>query len=47
MALVRAMDGSRSSGDLRKAFGEELVDETLPILGRWGLLEQPEGFRWR
>jgi SAM-dependent methyltransferase len=40
MALVRGADGSRSLDALRREFGRELVDETVPILARWGLLER-------
>ena len=39
LALVRALDGSRSRAELGQTFGEELVGETLGVLGRWGLLE--------
>jgi hypothetical protein len=39
LALVRALNGSRSRADLGQTFGEEFVGETLGILGRWGLLE--------
>ena len=38
LALVRTLDGSQSRVELRQAFGKELVDQTLEILGRWGLL---------
>jgi methyltransferase-like protein/ubiquinone/menaquinone biosynthesis C-methylase UbiE len=38
LALVRTLDGSRSRVELQRAFGKELVDQTLEILGRWGLL---------
>jgi SAM-dependent methyltransferase len=38
LALVRALDGSRSQSELRQTFGKELLDQTLEILGRWGLL---------
>lgn len=37
-ALVSQMDGSRSRAALRQAFGEELVDQTLSVMERWGLL---------
>jgi SAM-dependent methyltransferase len=40
MALVRALDGSRSSAELRWEFGDELMEGTLAILARWGLLER-------
>ena len=39
MGLVRALDGSLSQVELGRMFGKELADETLEILGRWGLLE--------
>jgi methyltransferase-like protein len=39
LAMVRELDGSRSRAELSRIFGEELVSETLWILGRWGLLE--------
>ena len=42
LALVQAMDGSRSRAALRQAFSEELVDQTLTVLGRWGLLANGE-----
>jgi len=41
MSLVRSMDGSRSRAELREMFGAEFVEETLPILGRFGLLTHP------
>lgn len=40
MGLVRGADGSRSLDGLRREFGRELVDETMPILARWGLLDR-------
>jgi hypothetical protein len=40
LALVRALDGSRSQTELGPMFGEEFLNETLGILGRWGLLER-------
>jgi hypothetical protein len=40
--LVRAMDGSRSRAELQDMFGSDLVNQTLPILARCGLLAQPE-----
>jgi hypothetical protein len=40
LALVRDMDGSRSRLELQRAYGEELVDRTLEILARWGLLQR-------
>ncbi|HEX6750879.1 MAG TPA: class I SAM-dependent methyltransferase [Longimicrobium sp.] len=43
MEMVRALDGTRSQRHLWRAFGDELVDGTLPVLARWGLLEQPLG----
>lgn len=39
LALVRALDGFQSRAELGRAFGEELVGQTLGVLGRWGLLE--------
>lgn len=39
MALVRAMDGSRSMKELCQISGEMLMDEMLRVLSRWGLLE--------
>ena len=36
--LVRGMDGSRSRSELDDMFGSEFVEQTLPILGRCGLL---------
>jgi len=51
MAFVRDLDGSRSREELRQAFGAELVDQTLPILSRWGLLENAtpgiKGSAWK
>lgn len=38
MALVREMDGSRSHNELERAFGQHLVEQTLSVLERWGLL---------
>jgi hypothetical protein len=38
LALVRALDGSRSQSEFRQTFGKKLVDQTLEILGRWGFL---------
>jgi len=43
--LVRAMDGSRSKSELERIFGSEIVDQTLPVLGRCGLLDRP--IEWR
>jgi hypothetical protein len=40
--LVRAMDGSRSRSDLERMFGPELIEQTLPVLGRCGLLDGRE-----
>lgn len=40
LAFVHALDGSRSRAELRRAFGKELVEQTLPVLARWGLLEE-------
>jgi len=40
LALLRAMNGDRSRTKLRREFGEELVEQTLEVVGRWGLLEQ-------
>jgi hypothetical protein len=39
LSLVRVMDGSRSRSELQQMFGAEFVEQTLPILGRCGLLE--------
>lgn len=41
LTLVRALDGSQSQAALQHAFGADIVDQTLPILSRWGLLEPP------
>lgn len=38
MAVVRAMDGSRSRTELRGEFGDDLVEQTLNTVARWGLL---------
>ena len=40
LKLVRELDGSRSHAQLQLEFGEDLVDQTLPVLGRWGLLSE-------
>ena len=37
LAIVGSLDGSRSSSALARAFGNQVVDETLPLLARWGL----------
>jgi hypothetical protein len=42
LELVRAMDGSRSRADLARIFGSDLVERTIPVLGRWGLLDARE-----
>ena len=42
LELVRAMDGSRSRADLARIFGSDVVDQTTPVLGRWGLLDARE-----
>lgn len=39
LALVSALDGFQSRAELGRAFGEELVGQTLNVLVRWGLLE--------
>jgi SAM-dependent methyltransferase len=41
LELVRTMDGSRSRSELQDMFGSEFVEQTLPILGRCGLLACP------
>ena len=38
LQFVLGLDGSRSHKELQKEFGSEIVDQTLPILARWGLL---------
>jgi hypothetical protein len=38
LALVRTLDGSQARAELRRAFGKELVEQTLELLGWWGLL---------
>jgi ubiquinone/menaquinone biosynthesis C-methylase UbiE/methyltransferase-like protein len=38
LALVPAMDGSRPRAELQQAFGQELVDQTVSVMARWGLL---------
>jgi len=40
LAVLRAMDGRRTRGELQREFGEELVEQTLEVAARWGLLEQ-------
>lgn len=40
LAVLRAMDGRRSHAELRPEFGEDLVEKTLEVLARWGLLEK-------
>ena len=42
LELVRAMDGSRSIADLARIFGSDVVEQTTPVLGRWGLLDARE-----
>lgn len=39
LELVRALDGSHSRSDLQRRFGPALVERTVPILGRCGLLD--------
>jgi SAM-dependent methyltransferase len=38
LAFIRRLDGSRSAMELRHVFGAELVEQTLPLLMRSGLL---------
>jgi hypothetical protein len=40
-SLVRSMDGSQSQSELKEVFGGEFVEQTLPTLGRCGLLADP------
>lgn len=40
LAVLRAMDGRLSRTELRQEFGDELVEQTLETVVRWGLLEQ-------
>jgi len=40
LAFVRGLDGSRSRSELQRVFGEELVTQTLEVMGRWGLLNE-------
>jgi SAM-dependent methyltransferase len=39
-AIIRAADGSRTTADLARLFGPQVVDQTLRVLARWGLLTQ-------
>lgn len=39
LEVVRVMDGSKSKNEIKRLFGEEVVDQTIVMLGRWGLLE--------
>ncbi len=38
LAVLRSMDGSRSRSELRGEFGDDLVEQTLNVVARWGLL---------
>ena len=38
LQFVQELDGSRSTKELHREFGSKIIDETLPVLARWGLL---------
>lgn len=38
LQFVQVLDGSHSVKELHRKFGSNLIDETLPVLARWGLL---------
>jgi len=39
LEVVRVMDGSKSTKEIKALFGEDIVDQSLDLLVRWGLLE--------
>lgn len=39
LQFVHELDGSRSNKELQREFGSEMIDQTLPVLARWGLLD--------
>ena len=39
LEVVSVMDGSKSTKEIKRLFGEDIVDQSLDILVRWGLLE--------
>jgi SAM-dependent methyltransferase len=43
LELIRSLDGSRSRADLARMFAPDLVEATLPVLARWGLLDERTG----
>ncbi len=38
LQVVQELDGARSTKELQRTFGSTIIDETLPVLARWGLL---------
>jgi hypothetical protein len=39
LEITKVMDGSLSAKELKQRFGRGIVEQTVSILGRWGLLE--------
>lgn len=39
LEVAHAMDGSKSKNEIKRLFEEEIVDQSLGLLVRWGLLE--------
>ncbi len=39
LEVVRFMDGNKSTKEIKALFGEDIVDQSLDLLVRWGLLE--------
>jgi ubiquinone/menaquinone biosynthesis C-methylase UbiE/methyltransferase-like protein len=40
LEVVSDMDGSKSITEIKRLFGEDIVDQSLDLLVRWGLLEE-------
>jgi len=38
LQFVQELDGSRSTNELHRVFSSKIIDATLPVLARWGLL---------
>lgn len=39
LEVARVMDGSKSKNEIKQLFSEEITDQSIEMLGRWGLLE--------